>query len=376
MLFLLKIVKILLIVLAVLGVAVFVFVKFAPTFGGAPDAASKQKISASANFDGKTFVNQVPTRLSTPSDRSMMESLVSLLFPPHGKNPSEPLPAVTLKGVTFNDGDFAWLGHSTVIFRLNGKVILTDPVFHNASPIAFTARPFATTEATTIEDLPPIDAVLISHDHYDHLDHRAIAKLAAKVSQFVVPLGIKGHLQRWGVADGQIVELDWQDRINIGDLEIVSTPSRHFSGRGLTNRNSTLWSSWVVKSPSTSVFFSGDSGYFEGFADIGAKEGPFDIAFIENGAYNEAWADIHMMPEQSVQTAIDLQAKLYFPIHWSKFDLALHPWYEPALRAQTEAKRLDVAMVTPLIGEVFQLNAPPKREWWTPYLADEPPTND
>ncbi|NVK31311.1 MAG: MBL fold metallo-hydrolase [Gammaproteobacteria bacterium] len=368
MLILLNILKYLIITIVLLSVAIFAFIKLAPTFGGSPDAQSQAKIAASPNFDGNIFVNQVPTELSTPSDQSMLDSLLSLLAPPAGKNPNEPLPAITLKGVEFNNGDFAWLGHSTVIFRLDDKVVLTDPVFHNASPIAFTARPFATTATTTIEDLPPIDLVLISHDHYDHLDHRAIDKLAGKVEKFAVPLGIKGHLQRWGIKDTQIIELDWQERVNIGELEIVSTPSRHFSGRGLTNRNSTLWSSWVVKSASTSVFFSGDSGYFDGFAKIGEQEGPFDIAFMENGAYNEAWAEIHMMPEQSVQAAIDLKAKRYFPIHWSKFDLALHPWYEPALRAQAEAKRRNVTMVTPLMGEVFQLDAPPKGDWWAPYL--------
>ena len=178
------------------------------------------------------------------------------------------------------------------------------------------------------------------------------------------PFRFAAHLQRWGVAADKITELDWYDSERLLKINFTLTPARHFSGRSLTNRFSTLWGSWVVKSESLSVYFSGDGGYYEEFKKIGEQFGPFDIAFIENGAYNPGWAQIHMMPEQSVQASVDLRARIFFPIHWSKFDLSVHPWDEPAKRAAVHAEKLGVTMASPLIGEIFSPGDAPQERWW------------
>lgn len=206
--------------------------------------------------------------------------------------------------------------------------------------------------------------VLLSHDHYDHADHLSIIELGGTVGHFIVPLGLAAHLQRWGVPPEKITELDWYDSHTVGGVKYVLTPSRHFSGRGISNRMSTLWGSWVVKSTDTSVWFSGDSGYFSEIKKIGELYGPFDIAFIENGAYSNDWKEVHMMPEQAVQATIDIQAKSFFPIHWGKFDLALHPWDEPVKRASNAASSLNVEMLTPVIGQVFAADERDFEPWW------------
>lgn len=358
--------KWLLFIVSGLGVLVFVFIWLAPTFGGKPDATSMAKIKQSAHYNGKKFVNLIPTKISTRTAQSppISELLLSFLLPPKYKNPTAPLPSYRLDAQALKNGQFVWLGHSTVLFKTAGKVIISDPVFHRASPIPLGGAPFATTNPTTMQDLPFLDAVIISHDHYDHLDHLAIQALNAKVGHFYVPLGIKAHLQRWGVQDNKITELDWYQSAQLGEVRLTLTPARHFSGRGLFNRFSTLWGSWVIKSPTLSVYFSGDGGYSSEFANIGKRFGPFDIAFIEDGAYNQDWAEIHMQPEQSVQAAIDLNAQVLLPIHWSKFDLARHVWRDPIIRISKIAQARGVHLTTPIIGEIFTPQRHPQTPWW------------
>lgn len=364
--FLLKIVKWLFISLLVCTLLISAFVNFAPTFGGKPDASSQAKIASSSNFNGEVFENLYPTQVETrtATSPSLMDTLMSLLNPAKNKNPQQPLISKTLNAKQLTNGDFVWLGHSTVLFKTNGKTIITDPIFHRASPIPLGGKAFAMQNPTSIDDLPPLDAVLISHDHYDHLDHLAIQKLAKKVQQFYVPLGIKGHLQHWGVSDDKITELDWYEFAKLGEVTLTLTPSRHFSGRGLTNRFSTLWGSWVVQSPSLSVYFSGDGGYSPEFKKIGQQFGGFDIAFMEDGAYNDDWAQIHMSPEQAAQAAADLNAKVLLPVHWGKFDLARHQWKDPIERISTAAKVQGVQLATPIIGEPFRLATTPTTTWW------------
>lgn len=257
-----------------------------------------------------------------------------------------------------------WFGHSTILFKTHDVTIMTDPVFYSAAPVSFLVQPYDMDVVNTINGLPEIDVVLISHDHYDHLDYRAIQEMDAKVKKFIVPLGIKAHLQRWGVADNKVLELDWYEDETFSSVKFTLTPSRHFSGRGLSDRYSTLWGSWVVKSESLSLFFSGDSGYFDEFKKIGDMFGPFDIAFLENGAYNPAWSQIHMYPENSVQASIDLNAKIFFPIHWGKFDLSVHQWTDPILRAKKAAEHNNVKVATPLIGESFTTTHYSSNVWW------------
>ncbi|MCF7529006.1 MBL fold metallo-hydrolase [Neisseria lisongii] len=352
---------------AAAALALTAFVCFHPTFGGKPDAQSLAKIQASPNFNGKTFDNLEPTPLNTGNGNrrpNIIAWLYSVTNPPPGKQPAEPLPNLPLDTATLAQGGFAWLGHSTVLMNIDGKTLLTDPVFHRASPVFLGGAPFAMQHTYTAEHMPKLDAVLISHDHYDHLDYRAIQALNAKTEHFYVPLGVKAHLQRWGVADEKISELDWHETAELGGLRFTLAPSRHFSGRNLTNRNSTLWGSWIIRSPQLSVYFNGDSGFGKHFAQNRQRYGRFDIAFMENGAYNENWANIHMTPEQGVQAAQILEAKLVVPIHWGKFDLSYHTWKEPIQRFSATARTAGQAFSTPQIGEVFHLNNPPANPWW------------
>ena len=361
---LLRLVKYFFILITVLTMAIVAFLYLAPTFGANPSGDSLKRIEASPNYHNGRFRNLTETRLST-RDPSEPLDLASWLNPPEDKNPRAPLPSQKFDPAALTPGSFVWLGHSTILFRTDSQVLLTDPVFNRASPIPVFGKPFSMQHPPSLASLPEIDIVLISHDHYDHLDHVTIAGLAKTSTQFLVPLGVGAHLQRWGVPQSRITEFDWYDSRTINNTEFTMTPARHFSGRGFTNRFKTLWGSWVVKATSLNVFFSGDTGYFEDIKSIGSNYGPFDISFMENGAYSKDWTQIHMMPEESVQASVDINSRVYFPIHWGKFDLAQHQWKEPVKRATAKAQELGVTVATPIIGEVFTLTNPPQQDWWT-----------
>lgn len=360
--------KWLLIIALLLAAVVWGYMQFHPTFGGKPDAQSLAKIQQSPNFNGEVFVNLEPTTIETNDPNrprpSLWQWLMSVSNPPAGKQPSEPLPTVALNPQAMQNGDFVWLGHSTVLMKLANQFLLTDPVFYRASPIFLGGKPFAMQPELNIEDLPEIDAVLISHDHYDHLDYQAIQQLNPKVKQFYVPLGVKAHLQRWGVADEKIHELDWHESSELSPFTFTLVPSRHFSGRNFNHRGSTLWGAWIIQSPEIKVYFNGDSGYGKHFAQIGEQYGPFDLAFMENGAYNENWANIHLFPEQSAQALADIGANAAVPIHWAKFDLAYHNWQEPIERFLTASENQSYQVATPKIGEIFSLQSLPQEKWW------------
>ena len=325
----------------------------APAFGAAPAGEALVRMQASSNHNGRHFINLVPTTHNTRQAGDTSAIIGNFFSPPANEYPSQSLPAEKFDRLLLENGKFVWLGHSTVLFKTSEKTVLTDPVFHRASPFPVFGVPFEVKQTPSIADLPAIDVVLISHDHYDHLDHLAVAKLNSITTRFLVPLGIGSHLQRWGVPLEKITELDWYETESVDSVAYTLTPSRHYSGRGFSDGRSTLWGSWVVKSDELNVWFSGDGGYFSELKKIGENYGPFDIAFIENGSYSKSWAQIHMMPEQSVQASIDVRAKVFFPIHWGKFDLATHPWDEPIKRATAEAAKRGVSMYTPLVGQVF-----------------------
>jgi len=350
-------------VVVLLIIGGFAYLMLAPTFGAKPTKESLARMKLSEHFvDGK-FVNNEETQVDTRQPGESLE-IAGYIFPDKDKNPQSPLPSVQFDKTTFKEGDLVWFGHSSVMLRSEQSNILIDPVFHRASPVPIGGKPFAMTVEPAVSDLPAIDVILISHDHYDHLDHVTIGKLAATAKLFLVPLGNQGHLLRWGVPAENIIEMDWFESHRVGGNTFTLTPSRHFSGRGITNRFSTLWGSWVIESSHLSVFYGGDSGYTEDFKRIGERFGPFDIAFIENGAYDRSWAQIHMMPEQSVQAALDLNATLFFPIHWGKFDLAKHRWTDPIERAVKAANAKNIPIVAPIVGQVFQLESPPFETWW------------
>ena len=260
------------------------------------------------------------------------------------------------------------LGHSTTLLKLAESFILIDPVFsERASPVQWLGPKRFHQSPISLEDLPKLDAVIISHDHYDHLDKGSIEILKNKVDMFITPLKVGNHLRDWGVDTNKIVELNWWQSTKVSDIEIVATPSQHFSGRGLFDRDETLWASFVIKSSNTNIFYSGDSGYFDGFKAIGNKYGPFDLSMIETGAYNELWSDIHMLPEESLQAHIDVQAGVMMPVHNSTFDLALHNWNEPLMKIKGLAGEKGVPTSIPIFGEIVPVKragAAPNKVWW------------
>jgi L-ascorbate metabolism protein UlaG (beta-lactamase superfamily) len=263
-----------------------------------------------------------------------------------------------------------WLGHSSALVEIEGHRVLLDPVWSERCSPSRLAGPKRMHEPpVALRDLPALDAVVISHDHYDHLDMATIQHLAdLQAAPFLVPLGVGAHLERWGVPATRIIELDWEERADVAGLQIVCTAARHFSGRGFS-RDETLWSSWVIAGPTRRAFYSGDSGYFPGFADIGAEHGPFDVALVQVGAYGEAWPDIHMLPEDGVAAHVDVGGGLLVPVHWCTFNLALHDWSEPADRTWREAKARDVALAIPCPGERVDVDDPPSVDGWWQTIA-------
>lgn len=264
-----------------------------------------------------------------------------------------------------------WFGHSAFLLEMDGKKILLDPMFGDTpAPHPWLgSKRYSDGLPIEIEKLPRIDFVIFSHDHYDHLDYGSIQKLKNKVGHFYVPLGVENHLIAWGVPASAISVLDWWDETNAMGIELICAPARHFSGRGLMDRASTLWCSWIIKGKEQKIYFSGDSGYGPHFKEVGDKHGPFDIALMECGQYNEQWEAIHMMPEQTAQAGVEVQAKMIMPIHWGAFTLALHSWTDPVERVLLEAKELDLPVATPIIGEPIIVGDSlyPKSTWWKDY---------
>jgi L-ascorbate metabolism protein UlaG (beta-lactamase superfamily) len=351
-------------------VAITLFVHIHPVFGETPD----KNIFSAMNlpyYNGKTFTNLNPTKETF--GWSDYRKIISLLWKGNPRRkPSGSLPLQTwnrdqLLQLSDTATTAIWYGHSAFFLRMDGLNILLDPMFGNSpSPVPLLINPrFNSQLPIQVEDLPPIDLVVLSHDHYDHLDYGSILKLKEKTRHFLVPLGVGAHLKKWGVPEDRITELHWQQSKAIQGITFTCTPAQHFSGRGLTSRMTTLWCSWVIKGSKHNLFFSGDSGYFEGFKAIGDTHGPFDLCMMECGQYNELWKDIHMMPEETAQAHVDLRGKTLIPIHWGAFTLAMHDWNEPVIRLKAAAVEKNIELITPRIGEPIVVGQPMNSEsWW------------
>jgi len=349
-----------LITCAFLGLSIWLFFRFYLPFGGRTPGAVKRQ---SAQFNSGKFVNQIPT----PMNMSLLALIRKQLARDPARRPERPVAAQTFRLTRSAQPQITWFGHSTFLLQLEGKTILLDPIFSRSpSPFQMLGPQRFTPLAATIAELPNIDMVLISHDHYDHLDYESIRQLAGKTAKFLVPLGLAAHLRRWGARDEQIVELDWWNECDFDGFKFVCTPARHFSGRTLSDRFATLWCSWVIKGSKTSVFFSGDSGYGPHFKQIGKKYGPFDLTLLECGQYDPLWLNIHMMPEQTAQAHADLRGKRMIPMHWGAFVLAFHPWTDSVERVLAAGAKTGATILTPELGETvaFTSSQPSIKAWW------------
>lgn len=341
--------------------------------------ARLERMQASPQWGEGKFENPLPRE--EPKAWSALREMVTGGSKHRRPKDAPPLVTPTLDAPPASGLRVTWLGHSTSLVELDGQRFLLDPVFgQRVSPFSWAGPKRFHPPPLGLDALPDLDAVVISHDHYDHLDHPTVLRLAeTREVPFVVPLGVGAHLEHWGVARSRITELDWWSSTRVGEVELTATPARHFSGRSLTmrDRDHTLWAGWALRGPEHRVYFSGDTAMFPGFAEIGERLGPFDLGMIEAGAYNALWRDVHIGPEQATLAATLVRAEVMLPVHWGTFDLALHAWTEPIERILRAAGRHGVPVATPRPGESVDLGlALPQQRWW-PELpfegADEAP---
>ncbi len=355
-----------------LCVIIALFINLNPAFGGNQTKEQKAFYNKFDNYvDGK-FVNESQINMSM----SFFDILSMIRDSIKGSNDRNPNGEIHVdkfdwEKIKSEKDSLTWLGHSSFLLSIDNKKLLLDPILGPiASPVSFVgSRRYKYSEnmLNVIDEMPPIDAVFISHDHYDHLDYESIVKLKSKVAHFFVPFGVNSHLIRWGIPKEKITELNWWDKIKYQGLTIVLTPSKHFSGRGILNRNTTLWGGWLINGKNTCLYTSGDGGYGSHFKEIGDKYGPLDITLIEGGQYDRRWSGIHMTPEQSVKANIDLVGKNMMLMHWGAFTLAFHGWKEPIERVLKEAKKSEVNLIAPKIGETVILDSDinvPFSAWW------------
>lgn len=317
--------------------------------------------------DGK-FQNWLPTQMMV--DGSALSATWNWIkggerTVPEGKIPVNHLDRGSLAGSPAKGLTFRWLGHSSVMIEMGGYRIMFDPVFSKyASPVPLFIKRFSASPIS-IDEMPAVDLVVISHDHYDHLDKAVIKAFKQNETRFFVTKGVAEYLTDWGISADRIEELSWWQQAGFKDLELICVPARHFSGRSLFNGNETLWAGWVIRSGDKSIYYSGDTGYADHFKVIGENYGPFDLTMIKIGAYGKDWPDIHVDSEQAVRGHMEAKGGVFLPVHWGTFDLALHPWDEPIIKAVKAAKENGVTIATPKIGTLVDLGKPIQNEaWW------------
>jgi len=365
-----RLLKLSLLLAVIFILTIVISTDFFRSFGSTVRGDDLVRLKRSPHFNGKTFANPVATQVIP---KFTFWGMMKRWWSEKGeRRPRKPLAIATPHADEFRNPPptgirLAWLGHSTVLLEVEGVRILTDPVWAKrcspsslAGPKRFHPPPLA------IDDLPHLDAIIISHDHYDHLDRTAVKKLACRGVLFITSLGVGSHLKKWGIPPRQIRELDWWEShtLDSGSITITATPARHFSGRGLS-RNRTFWSSWVILGKSKRIFFCGDTGMFPGFTEIAEKYSPFDLTLLKIGAYDRFWPDVHLHPRETLEVNRILQGKTMLPIHWGTFNLAFHPWQEPIQTLLHAAKGQPGQIITPRPGQVVDLDhLPAFPPWW------------
>ena len=349
------------------------------TLGGKIEGERLERVNASPNFTDGKAQNSEKTKLGSTDLRQF---LVEYFRGAEARKPPQPVPMVEpdpaiLYSIHQQGIRFIWLGHSTVYLEVDGTRVLIDPVWsERASPFKIAGPRRSHRVPIALADLPPVDVVVISHDHYDHLDPGVVRELAPQGVQFAVPLGIGADLEAWGVAADQIIELDWWEGAAVGSLALVATPARHFSGWQLTDRDRTLWASWTLVGPKSKVYYSGDTGWQEdAFKKIGEEYGPFDLTIMKCGAYGDGWPDIHIDGVQAVEANLLLKGRRMLPVHWLTFDLALHPWDEPIRQAVDTGEELGVEVITPRLGELIDLKDRVTTDRWWESMSVPPETD-
>lgn len=355
------------IVVLLLVVALTIFIN-QPSFGKLPAGERLTRIEQSPNYKNGKFQNRFPTTQIT-SDKPKLQSLYEFLFRKvKDLAPAKDLPSVKtdLKALNPDDEVLVWMGHSSLYMQTDGKRIAVDPVLVSASPVSFFNKAFKGTEGYHPQDLPDLDYLIITHDHWDHLDYNTIKNLKNRTGKIICPLGVGEHLEYWGVDPSKIIELDWNESAQLDNkIKITALPARHFSGRGLSP-NKTLWASYMLQSSSGNIYLSGDTGYDIHFQDIKKRFGTIDLAIMENGQYNKDWKDIHIMPEELVKAIKELDPKRVMTIHNSKFALSTHTWHEPMDKIAKAAEENSFKLITPMIGEPVHLkdSAQTFTKWW------------
>ena len=359
---------IIILIIVIFFIAVIAFMQ-QEKFGSTPKGERLKKIKTSPNFKGEKFMNEsfTPDLVEGVSYYTVMKEF--FFSKNKMQTPPVKLPSVKtdLHFLTADEDVFIWFGHSSYFMQVDGKKILVDPVLSGAaSPLPYSVKSFAGTDVYTTDDIPVIDYLFISHDHWDHLDYKTIKALKPKIKKIVCGLGTGAHLEKWGFALEDIIEKDWNEHFNLEDsFEIDTISARHFSGRGFV-RNKALWLSFILKTPTKKIFIGGDSGYDAHFKKAGEKFGPFDIAILECGQYDPSWKYIHMMPDEVLQAAEDLKASKIIPVHWGKFKLANHNWNTPIKELLLLNKTKKINILTPMIGEKCLLDEDQVfSEWWT-----------
>jgi len=342
-----------------------------PVFGGHPTDEDRIRFASSSAFDQTkgTFENRRPELVEQMRSESLDFGLLKEWFSereagtPANKLP-EQKPDVQAFAKPEKHTKLIWLGHSTFLLNIAGTIVLVDPVFSGyASPVSFTAQRFQPS-VLSLQELPKIDVILISHDHYDHLDKASVEHFANTQTLFIAALGVGVHLRRWGIAADNIIEKDWWQTHEVHGIAFTAAPAQHFSGRDGINNDETLWASWVIASTQSRLYYSGDSGYDIHFKEIGDRYGPFDLSIMENGQYDKAWPSVHLFPEETLQAHLDVKAKFLMPVHWGMYELAFHTWYEPVEKLAGLAEKKGVSLLTPELGQIVNLDRSQDTDYW------------